>query len=120
MLCWALSIVLGIFRQVEAEEGPLLRGDREKELVSITGPKNSGNEYSFRNVVCVKYTPDQCYSTWGTRRHLKGYVKFNPIKTGFLLNNIYKFSSYLTRNTLRLHYKAQPVNTVWGNSRCLL
>jgi hypothetical protein len=27
---------------------------------------------------------------------------------------------YLTGNTLRLHYKAQPVNAVWGNSRCLL
>jgi hypothetical protein len=24
------------------------------------------------------------------------------------------------KNTLRLHYKAQPVNAVWGNSRCLL
>jgi hypothetical protein len=26
--------------------------------------------------------------------------------------NIYKSSSYLTRNTLRLHYRAQPVNAV--------
>jgi hypothetical protein len=26
--------------------------------------------------------------------------------------NIYKFSSYLTGNTLRLRYKAQPVNAV--------
>jgi hypothetical protein len=32
----------------------------------------------------------------------------------------YKLSSYLTGNTLRLRYKAQPVNYVWGNSRCLL
>jgi hypothetical protein len=29
-------------------------------------------------------------------------------------------SLYLTGNTLRLHYKAQPVKAVWGNSRCLL
>jgi hypothetical protein len=29
-------------------------------------------------------------------------------------------SLYLAGHTLRLHYKAQPVNTVWGNSRCLL
>jgi hypothetical protein len=29
-------------------------------------------------------------------------------------------SSYLTGNTLRLRYRAQPVNAVWGNSRCLL
>jgi hypothetical protein len=43
-----------------------------------------------------------------------------PLKTEFLLNNTYKFSPYLTGNTLRLHYKAQPVNAVWGNSRCLL
>jgi hypothetical protein len=31
-----------------------------------------------------------------------------------------EFSSYLTGNTLRLRYRAQPVNAVWGNSRCLL
>jgi serine/threonine protein kinase len=29
-------------------------------------------------------------------------------------------SLYLTGNTLRLHYRAQPVNAVWGNSHCLL
>jgi hypothetical protein len=34
--------------------------------------------------------------------------------------DIYKLSPYLTGNTLRLRYKAQPVNAVWGNSRCLL
>jgi hypothetical protein len=34
--------------------------------------------------------------------------------------DIYKLGSYLTVNTLRLRYKAQPVNAVWGNSRCLL
>jgi hypothetical protein len=26
--------------------------------------------------------------------------------------------SYLTENTLRLRYKDQPVNVVYGNSRC--
>jgi hypothetical protein len=30
------------------------------------------------------------------------------------------FSPYLTENTLRLRYRDQPVNAVWGNSRCLL
>jgi hypothetical protein len=30
------------------------------------------------------------------------------------------FSPYLTRSMLRLHYRAQQVNVVWGNSRCLL
>jgi hypothetical protein len=34
--------------------------------------------------------------------------------------DIHKLSSYLTGNTLRLRYKAQPVNDVYGNSRCLL
>jgi hypothetical protein len=47
-------------------------------------------------------------------------LDINPLKTEFLLNNIYKFSPYLTGNTSRLRYKAQPVNAVWGNSRCLL
>jgi hypothetical protein len=27
---------------------------------------------------------------------------------------------YLTGNTSRLHYKAQQINAVWGNSHCLL
>jgi hypothetical protein len=47
-------------------------------------------------------------------------IILNPLKTEFRLSEIYKFSSYLTGNTLRLHYKAQPVNAVWGISRCLL
>jgi hypothetical protein len=34
--------------------------------------------------------------------------------------NIYKCSACLTGNTLRLRYKAQPVNAVYGNSRFLL
>jgi hypothetical protein len=45
---------------------------------------------------------------------------FNPLKTEFLHNFICTFSSYLTGNTSRLRHKAQPVNAVWGNSRCLL
>jgi hypothetical protein len=47
-------------------------------------------------------------------------VRFNPLKTESLLNDIYKSSPYLTGNTSRHRYKAQPVNTAWGNSRCLL
>jgi hypothetical protein len=48
------------------------------------------------------------------RRHTQ------KLKKEFLLNKTYKSSSYLTGNTLHLHYRAQPVNAVWGNSRCLL
>jgi hypothetical protein len=32
----------------------------------------------------------------------------------------YRYSPYHTGNTLRLRYRAQPVNAVWGNSSCLL
>jgi hypothetical protein len=28
-------------------------------------------------------------------------------------------TAYLTGDTSRLRYRAQPVNAVWGNSRCL-
>jgi hypothetical protein len=45
---------------------------------------------------------------------------FNPLKTEFLLKSIYKFSPYLTGNTFRLSYKAQPDNAICGNSCCLL
>jgi hypothetical protein len=36
----------------------------------------------------------------------------NPVKTEFLLSNIFELSSYLAGNTLRLRYTDQPVNTV--------
>jgi hypothetical protein len=32
----------------------------------------------------------------------------------------YKLSPYLKGHTSRLRYRVQPVNAVWGNSRCLL
>jgi hypothetical protein len=32
----------------------------------------------------------------------------------------HRYSPYLTGNTLRLRYRDQQVNAVWGNSRCLL
>jgi hypothetical protein len=35
-----------------------------------------------------------------------------PLKTEFVLHNIYKFSPYLTGNTLCLRYEDQPVNAV--------
>jgi hypothetical protein len=47
-------------------------------------------------------------------------VCVKPLKIEFLISNIYKFSSYLTGNTLRHRYKAKPVNTVWESNRCLL
>jgi hypothetical protein len=39
-------------------------------------------------------------------------ANIKPSDTAFLLNNIHNLSSYLTGNTLRLCYKAQPVNAV--------
>jgi hypothetical protein len=32
----------------------------------------------------------------------------------------HRYRPYLTGDTSRLRYRAQPVNAVWGNSRCLL
>jgi hypothetical protein len=46
--------------------------------------------------------------------------KHDPLKTEFLLSNIYKFSPYLKGSTLRLRYRNQPVNVVWAHNRCLL
>jgi hypothetical protein len=48
------------------------------------------------------------------------YIKGTYIYTVWAECSIYKFSSYLTGNTLRLRYKAQPVNAVQENNRCLL
>jgi hypothetical protein len=38
----------------------------------------------------------------------------NGLQTEFLLNNIYKFGSYMIVNTLRLHCEDQLVNDVGG------
>jgi hypothetical protein len=44
-----------------------------------------------------------------------------PPGTGFPSCRLQLFaSSRVTGNTLRLRYRAQPVNAVWGNSHCLL
>jgi hypothetical protein len=43
---------------------------------------------------------------------LNTWTTINPLKTEFLINNTYKFSPYLTGNTLRHRYKDQPVNVV--------
>jgi hypothetical protein len=103
-------------------------------------------------------------NTWSytSTPHILHGLVLKLLKTEFLLNNICKYSPYLTgthyisakkpnrlmlfgetvavycenhtehtdtlcgqnaeftENTLRLRYKAQPVNAVWGNSRCLL
>jgi hypothetical protein len=45
-------------------------------------------------------------------RNIDAETGTNPLKTDFLLNNIQKFSWYLTGNTLRLRYKGQRVNAV--------
>jgi hypothetical protein len=37
----------------------------------------------------------------------------NPGTAKLLINNVSKFSSHLTENTLRLRYSDQPANTVW-------
>jgi hypothetical protein len=42
------------------------------------------------------------------------------LKTELILSDIQKFSSYLTGNILRLHYRNQPVKDVHENIRCLL
>jgi hypothetical protein len=52
--------------------------------------------------------------------HRRPFQLSNSLNTEFLLNNIYKFSPYLTGSTLHLRYRDQPVRAVQGNSRCLL
>jgi hypothetical protein len=63
----------------------------------------------------TKYTS---YSTWLNAAVMILHV--NLLKICFPLNIIYKPSPYLTGSTPHLRYRAQPVNAVWGNSRCLL
>jgi hypothetical protein len=59
--------------------------------------------------------------TWfeSPRGHQQGFRCF-PQFPLFAVYCDVQFSLYLTGNTLRLRYKAQPVDAVWGNSRCLL
>jgi hypothetical protein len=48
------------------------------------------------------------YSYCNTLQHIYLGAQYS----NFLLNNKQKFSAYLTANTLRHRYKAQPVNAV--------
>jgi len=41
------------------------------------------------------------------------------LKTNVYLNYIEKFSSYLTENTIYVHYKDQIFNAVWVNNHCI-
>ena len=42
------------------------------------------------------------------------------LKTDVYLNYIQEFSSYLTENTIYVHYKDQIFHAVWVNNHCLL
>jgi hypothetical protein len=43
------------------------------------------------------------------------WLAFNPLKSELHLNNIYKYSSNGTGNSLRLHHKGQPLNALKGH-----
>jgi hypothetical protein len=41
-------------------------------------------------------------------------------RAGLDSNYVWRFSSYLAENALRIYYKDQAVDTVYGNNCCLL
>jgi hypothetical protein len=77
---------------------------------------------------CLLLFHGYCRVLWGALSDGRSYLSFASLlvfhivlHSFFLLwNNIWRFSSYLTGKPLRLRYRDQPVNAVWGNSRCLL
>jgi hypothetical protein len=102
------------------------------ELKLQTRAVNSAPTWRFLVCVCVLYHHYRSHvSLWpdvSTRPHLSIYfflhheethfsssssryqISINPLRTECPYNNIYKFISYLTWNTLRLRYKAQSSN----------
>jgi hypothetical protein len=86
----------------------------------VTGASQQTLSLGKQYIILRHHRGNICSSSALLVSQSTGRVSINPLKTEFIHNFIYKFSSYLTGNTLRLHYKAQPVNAVWGNSRCLL
>jgi hypothetical protein len=74
----------------------------------------------FYKIKVILTTLEVTFSCEGLSKNKYIIFILYPLKMAFFLNNIYKSSLYLTGSTLRLGYKAQPVNAVWGNSRCLL
>jgi hypothetical protein len=83
--------------------------------------RNRNKNKIFREEVGIKKCLNRLRESIITVRRKNGQNKdinrvseliFNPLKTEFLHSFIYKSSSYLTGNTIRLHYKAQPVNAV--------
>jgi hypothetical protein len=64
--------------------------------VNSNSPKNGFVNTNPPNLLCLKPLPPEVY-----------------------VNNVWKFNSYFTENTARLHYKYQLVSSVYGNNRYL-
>jgi hypothetical protein len=97
-------------------------------ILSSNLVKNVGFLMHVSKVLISSFHTPVFVSTWGDSsvfnthlwQKLVVLTQFNPLKTEFLHNLIYKFSLYLTGSTLHLRYKNEPVDAVWGNCRCLL
>jgi hypothetical protein len=44
------------------------------------------------------------------------FQETNISKTKIFLNNLKRLISYITENTLRIHYKDKPIDTIVGKS----
>jgi hypothetical protein len=92
------------------------------ELAYRTGPPSLYNKYKFS----FKFTPQETHYVSATKPNL--LMLFGETVAVYCENRMehintlcgQKTQSVPHRNTLRLRYKAKPVNAVWGNSRCLL
>jgi hypothetical protein len=74
----------------------------------------------YKNPVCTSQETNHVSATKTNQLMLFGETIAVYCENHTEHTDICKLSSYLTGNTLRLHYKAQPVNAVWRNTRCLL
>jgi hypothetical protein len=82
--------------------------------------RSSSKDYT--NTVCTSQETHYVSATEPNRLMLFGetvavYCENHTEHTNTLCGH---FSTYLTGNALCLRCRAQPVNAVWGNSRCLL
>jgi hypothetical protein len=92
-----------VYCENHTEHADTVRNSQETHYVSATEPNRLMLSGETVAVYCESHTEH------------RDTVRFSQEPYGTL-----RYSSYLTGNTLRLRYRAQPVNAAWGNSRCLL
>jgi thioredoxin-related protein len=117
---------VAVYCENRMENTDTVRTSQETHYVSTTEPNRLMLFGETHAVYCENHTEhtDSPYLTEKTH-HVSAaepnrLMLFGETVAVYCENHTEHTEPYLIRNTLRLRYRPQPVNAVWGNSGCLL